>query len=343
MSDVMAELRFGVIGCGGMGKLHCANAAFVPGMKTVAYCDADPARAEAFLKTYGGEYATADAERLFGDATLDGVLIQTGEVHHPKLVAGAARAGKHIFCEKPLARTLDEARQAVEAVEQSGVKMVFGVCNRLAPMVRRAKQVVPNPVYSFCQCAETVTGQAVHNLDLAVNLFHEAPLVKVYAQGGQVWGLDPHLPADSFVATLTFADGSVHCYMQHGASRNGTLRKYHYQLFGKDRQVYLSERFKRCVVHNAAGAVTQSMVFDGPDFGGEGVDDVRGPFGYMGHYDELAHLAECIRTGAQPQLTARDGLRVLAVEKAILESITTGMPIDFAEFCRRSGIEAESG
>ena len=41
---------------------------------------------------------------------------------------------------------------------------------------------------------------------------------------------------------------------------------------------------------------------------------------------ELAHLAECIRTGAQTQLTARDGLHVLAVEKAILESITTGMP-----------------
>jgi myo-inositol 2-dehydrogenase/D-chiro-inositol 1-dehydrogenase len=338
MNDTPAPLRFGVIGCGGMGRLHCANAAFVPGMKTVAYCDVDAARAQSFLATYGGEYATTDPGRLFGDASLDGVLIQTGETHHPQLVIDAARAGKHIFCEKPLARTIEEARQAVEVVEQAGVRMVFGVCNRLAPLVRRAKQIVPAPVYSFCQCAETITAQAVHNLDLAVNLFHEAPLVKVYAQGGQVWGLDPHLPADSFIATLTFADGSAHCYMQHGASRNGTLRKYHYQLFGRDRQVYLSERFKKCIVHNAAGAVTQAMVFEGPDFGGEGADDVRGPFGYMGHYDELAHLVDCIRTGAPTQMTARHGLIVLAVEKAILESITTGQPVEFAAFCRRHGV-----
>ena len=82
------------------------------------------------------------------------------------MMIGAAQAGKHIFCEKPLARTIEEARRAVAAVEQAGVTMVFGVCNRLAPMVRRARQIVPAPV----------------------------------------------------------------CYTQHGASRNGTLRKYHYQL-----------------------------------------------------------------------------------------------------------------
>lgn len=334
----MQELRFGVIGCGSMGKLHCSNASFVPGMKTVAYCDVESSRADAFLSTFGGEYATHDAERIFADPTLHGVMIQTGEVQHPQLVIGAAQAGKHIFCEKPLARTLEEARHAVDVVEQSGVKFVFGACNRLAPMVQRAKQIVPHPVYSFCQCAETVTAQAVHNLDLAVHLFHEAPLVKVYAQGQQVWGLDPHLPADSFVATLTFADGSVHCYIQHGASRNGSLRKYHYQLFGTDRMVYLAERFKKCIVHNANGAVTQSFVFEGPDFGGEGVDDVRGPYGYMGHYDELAHLCDCIRTGATPQMTVRHGLMVLAVEKAILESITTGSPVDFTAFCNNHNI-----
>lgn len=335
----MQDLRFGVIGCGGMGRLHTTNASFVPGLKTIAYCDLILGKAQDFLRLFGGEYATDDADDLFADKSLDGVLIQTGEVAHPGLVTGAAQAGKHIFCEKPLARTLPEAKQAVEAVEKSGVKMVFGVCNRLAPMVQRAKRLVPHPVYTYCQCAETITSQAVHNLDLAVHLFHEAPLLKVYAQGQQVWGLDPHLPADSFVATLTFADGSVHCYIQHGASRNGTLRKYHYQLFGKENMVYLAERFKKCILHNTSGAVTQSFSFEGPDFGGEGVDDVRGPFGYMGHYDELAHLCDCIRTGSASLLTVRQGMHVLAVEKAILESLATGMPVDFVEFCTRNGID----
>ncbi|MBM3213875.1 Gfo/Idh/MocA family oxidoreductase [Candidatus Poribacteria bacterium] len=336
----MRELRFGVVGCGGMGTLHCSNASFVPGLTTVAYCDVDLARAEKFLAAYGGEYATTDMARVFGDASIDGVLVQTGEVHHPRVVTAAARAGKHIFCEKPLARTLAEAREAAQAVDASGVKMVFGVCNRLAPMVRRAKGIVPNPHYTFCQCSDTVTGQAVHNLDLAVNLFHEAPLVRVYAQGAQVWNYDPHLPVDSFVATLTFADESVHCYIQHGGSRNGTLRKYSYQLFGKDRCVFLAERFKKCIVHDASGTVTQTMSFEGPDFGGQGYHDVRGPIGYMGHYDEIAHLADCIRNDGQTEMTVRHGVRVLAVEKAILESCVSGAPVDFPAFCRANGIEA---
>src|SRR5450759_2893491 len=146
----MQDLRFGVIGCGLMGRLHTSNDSFVPGMKTVAYCDLILPKAQDFLKTFGGEYATTEAGQLFADASLDGVLIQTGELAHPMLVIGAAQAGKHIFCEKPLARTLAEAQQAVDVVEQSGVKMVFGVCNRLAPMVQRAKRIISHPVYTFC-------------------------------------------------------------------------------------------------------------------------------------------------------------------------------------------------
>jgi myo-inositol 2-dehydrogenase/D-chiro-inositol 1-dehydrogenase len=323
-----------------MGTLHANNAQFVEGMRTVAYCDIDKSRAERFLTTFGGEYATTEPERLFSDASLDGVLIQTGEVHHPRLVSEAAKAGKHIFCEKPLARTLAEAKSAAEAVVASGVKLVFGVCNRLAPLVRRAKTIIPHPRYSYCQCSDTITGQAVHNLDLAVNLFHEAPLVRVYAQGAQVWNSDPHLPIDSFVATLTFEDGSIHCYIQHGGSRNGTLRKYHYQLFGQDRCVYLAERFKKCIVHDGSGNVTQAMTFDGPDFGGHGFSDVRGPFGYMGHYDELAHLVDCVNHDRQPEMSVVDGVRVLAVEKAIIESAGSGTPVEFRAFCRENRLDA---
>ena len=50
----------------------------LPGMKTVAYCDVEASRADAFLSIYGGEYATVDSQRIFADPTLDGVMIQTG-------------------------------------------------------------------------------------------------------------------------------------------------------------------------------------------------------------------------------------------------------------------------
>ena len=336
----MKELRVGVIGCGGQGTLHCNNARYVPGVRTVAYCDADTPRAERFLQTYGGAYATGDAQRIIGDPDLDAVFIQTGPTHHPRLVAAAARAGKHIFCEKPIALTLGEAQGVKAAVESAGVRFVYGTCNRLAPLVQRAQRIVPQPVYSLCQCQDTITHQAVHNLDLAVNLFHASPLVRVYAQGDDVWHLERDLPVDSFVATLTFADRSVHCYIQHGSSRNGTLRKYSYQLFGRAHCVFLADRFKRCIVHGSSGEVLQTLSFEGPDFTpqAEGTGDVRGPFGYMGHCEEIADLAACVRSGAEPVMTIRDAVHVLAVEKAILESAQTSLPVDFAAFCRREGI-----
>jgi predicted dehydrogenase len=320
------ELHFGVIGCGGMAsQVHCPNLAAIPGARTVAYCDIEANRAQKLLDTFGGEYITAKAEQIFDDPNIDAVLIQIGPTMHPQLVQAAAKANKHIFVEKPIAIELSDALATVRVVEASGVKFIHGTCNRLAPMVKRAKHLVPQPLYSFCQCTDTVTGQACHNLDLAVNLFHEAPLTRVYASGGQFWDLDPHLPADSFSAVLTFADGSTHSYVQHGLAHNVLLKKYHYQLFGQDGCVYLAKRFKECHYMKARDAVESSWIFEGKDFD-------RGPNGYMGHYQELEELVQCIRHGGNGTMTVRDAAYILAVEKAILHSIQTEQVIDFSEF-----------
>lgn len=331
MSDETKVLRFGVIGCGGMAtQVHCPNMAAIDAVETVAYCDLDEGKAKALLETHGGEYTTTDADRIFQDTSLDGVLIQTGPSAHPQLVQAAARAGKHVFVEKPIAVELADALETVKVVEECGIRFIYGTCNRLAPMVRRAKRMCPDPVYSFCQCTGSVTSQACHNIDLAVNLFHGAPLVTVYASGGRVWGMDAHLPADSFSAVLTFEDGSVHTYIQHGKSCNALLKKYHYQLFGKECCVYLAKRFKECHLMRDLSKVEQSWVFDGEDTD-------RGPFGYMGHYDELKELVECIRHGGNGTMTVCDAAYVLAVEKGILHSVETGRVVEFFGFLKEHG------
>ncbi|HUW30707.1 MAG TPA: Gfo/Idh/MocA family oxidoreductase [Planctomycetota bacterium] len=325
------ELRFGVIGCGSMARdVHCPNMAAAGGARTMAYCDVQEDRARALLEQFGGEYATADAARVFADRSIDGVLIQIGPAVHPMMVQAAARAGKHVFVEKPLAENMADALDTVRAVEAAGVAFQFGTCNRLAPMVRKAWQMCPHPLYSYCQCADTVTHQAVHNLDLAMHLFHGAPLQTVYASGRQHWGLDPRLPADSFAAVLTFADGTVHNYIQHGGSFNAMLTKYHYQLFGRDCCVYLAKRFKECHLMRSRDKAEFSWGFDGPDF-------YRGPHGYMGHFEELRELVDCIRGGGRCTMTVRDAARVLAAEKAILHSIETGTAVDFPAFLREHG------
>jgi len=327
------NLKFGVIGCGLMAKLvHCPNMKAISGVELTAYCDVEEEKAKELLAQFGGEYATAHAEQLFADESLDGLLIQVGPRHHAELVRKAAAAGKHVFVEKPIAIHLHDALATMEAVEKANIKLMYGTCNRLAPNVKRAKSMCPKPLYTYCQCSDTVTHQAVHNIDLAVNLFHESPLKSVYASGMQAWNMDPHLPADSFSAILTFEDNSVHTYIQHGGSYNPLLKKYHYQLFGQDNCVYLAKRFKECHLMTDRDKVDKSWIF-------EGDDTDRGPQGYMGHFDELQEWVQAIRIDGSCTMTARDAVYVLAVEKAILESVETGQVIMFREYLKSNNLE----
>ncbi|MBI4028236.1 MAG: Gfo/Idh/MocA family oxidoreductase [Verrucomicrobia bacterium] len=335
----MKTLRFGCIGCGAIAQLHLLNSKYVPGMAVTAYADAKREKAEKFLKEFGGAYATENPKEIFEDQRIDAVLIQTGERHHPALGIAAAKAGKHIFMEKPIAVVVEDALTLETEVRRAGIKFLMGFCNRLAPAVQRAKNLLPNPWMTLGQCTDTIAGQACHNLDLVVHKFHDAPLATVYASGGHYYNLDAHLPADSFAATLRFADGSQACYLQHGTAYNALLGKFSFQLFGKDRCVYLARRFKECHLSTNLDAPDHSTIFNGPDFSPPNAQlhfaDVRGPHGYMGHYDQLVALCEAIRNDTEPPMTVEDGRHVLQVEKAIFESITSGQIVDYENFLSR--------
>ncbi|HYF49457.1 MAG TPA: Gfo/Idh/MocA family oxidoreductase [Planctomycetota bacterium] len=340
----MKQLRFAAIGCGEMGHLHVQNANHVPGVKVVAFGDVRQEAGEKFLQRYGGEYATTDMDRIFADKSIDAVLIQTGEKHHPALGIAAAKADKHIFMEKPIAVTVEEALQLEKEVRRSKVKYIIGLCNRLAPAVKKAKEILPNPYITIAQTAHSVAGQACHNLDLIVHLFHEAPLQSVYASGGHYYGIDPHIPCDSFCAVLKFADGSQATYVQHGQAVISAMTKYSMQLFGRDRGVFLAKRYKECQVSTSLKEPDFVYGFTGPDFSpcwsaplDQHFKDVRGPHGYMGHYDEIAELAKAIRNDTEPPMTVEHGRHVLQVEKAIFESLTTNTVVDYAKFVDRWG------
>lgn len=327
-----------------MGALHVLNSRYVTGMEVVAFADADLQRAEKFLEDFGGEYATADASRLFADASLDGVFIIVGEKHHPALGIAAANAGKHIFMEKPIGISVEDAIEVERAVRRNRVKYLIGFCNRLAPAVRKAMDLLPRPWISFGQSTSSIAGQACHHLDLMAHVFHQTPLQSVYASGGHAYNLDPHLPADSFAAVLRFADGTQASLVMHGKAHNASIGKYSLQLLGQDRCVYLADKFKSCHLSTTPAANDLSYVFGGPDFTmpnpqapQQHYKDIRGPNGYMGHYEELVALRDAIVNDVDPPITVEEGRHALQIEKAILESITTNQLIDFPRFLARWG------
>jgi predicted dehydrogenase len=320
------DLRFGVIGCGNMASgVHVPNMHALPGASTIAYCDLDSAKSSALLEKFGGEYTTTDHQRILQDPSIDGVLIQIGPRIHANIVAQAAAAGKHIFVEKPLALELPDALQCVQAVEKANVKFIVGTCNRLAPMIKLAKSLCPHPRYTLMHAASTVTHASCHMIDLAVNLFHEAPLIRVYAQGGVHFSGDPCRPIDSFTATFTFADASICNYAQHflNAPNEG---KYGLKLFTPETTVNVPDRYMACHLERKGGH-KQSWRYEGQPM-------YRGPFGYMGHYDELQDLCQAIRIGRQTAMPIRDAALQVAVELAILQSVAQNQVIDFPRFLR---------
>jgi len=140
----------GLIGCGFIGRFHSRNlrgalrSELVPG-EYAALCDREIARAESFAAITGVRTTSAAAEEVFAKPGLNSVYICTETSEHPPLVLEAARRGLNVFCEKPLARTLAEVRQMVEAVEAAGVVNQVGLVLRYSPVFTVLKDLMADP------------------------------------------------------------------------------------------------------------------------------------------------------------------------------------------------------
>ena len=135
----------GLIGCGFIGRFHARNIRDIarsganvgpPDVEYYAVCDRDQDRAAAFAELAGCKVATTDAAEVIHSPKVDAVYICTETVEHVELVIAAAKAGKHVFCEKPLATNLFDARRMHAAVAAAGVTHQVGLVLRFSPVFR---------------------------------------------------------------------------------------------------------------------------------------------------------------------------------------------------------------
>jgi hypothetical protein len=128
----------------------------------------------------------------------------------------------------------------------------------------------------------------------------------------------------------------------HGKAGTPVMGKYSMQLFGRERSVFLAQKFKEVHLSTDGKSVDFSYIFQGPDSTPLNPEkpqahfkDARGPHGYMGHYDELVALRDAIWNDVESPITVEEGRHVLQIEKAILESVETGKLIDFRQYLAR--------
>src|SRR5678815_3952979 len=137
-------LKVGVFGVGHLGKFHLNNWKEIPGCELVGFYDPDEKNAEEVIAKYGLKRFNDPGKLL---TEIDAADIVAPTDHHFSLCEAAIRRGKHVFVEKPLAQTMEEAHALVKLVRESNVKLQVGHVERFNPAFLAVKDLKLNPMF----------------------------------------------------------------------------------------------------------------------------------------------------------------------------------------------------
>lgn len=137
----MSDIRIALVGCGRISKNHFDAISRVAGLTVTAVCDTVEARAREAGERLGASWYT-DYAKMLREAPCDAVTLATPSGLHPAHGVLAARAGKHVICEKPMATSLAGADDLVRACDDAGVQLFVVKQNRLNPAIQLLRRAV---------------------------------------------------------------------------------------------------------------------------------------------------------------------------------------------------------
>lgn len=178
----MTQIRTAVIGVGTFGQWHARAYSELPGAKLVAVADLNAERAARVAEAYDVE-AYQDYRALLQRKDIDAVSVVLPDHMHREACIDAARAGKHILVEKPLATSEEDALAIVEAVEQGGVRLMVDFANRWNPPFLHARRAIGDGEIGFPAC-----------VSLSLNDTLEVPLqmLRWSSESSVAWFLGSH-------------------------------------------------------------------------------------------------------------------------------------------------------
>ncbi len=333
--ESMATVGIGLLGAGRIGSLHAANVVRRLGnARLVAVADAHRPAADALAATFPGVAVEASAGELIARSDVDAVLVCSSTDTHASLVALAASAGKHVFCEKPIALDLVEIDGALAAVERAGVTLQVGFNRRFDPTFARVRRAIadgeigrpellhivsrdpaPPPLEYVRRSGGLFVDMAIHDFDMARFLLADE-VESVHASGAVL--VDPAIgeagDIDTAVTVLRFRGGAI-----------GTIQNSRRATYGYDQRVD---------VLGSLGAVATGNVFANQatvsDAGGVRRDPPL--YFFLERYQEsfvaeLLAFVEAIRTGGQAPVTGADGRAPVVLALAAERSRTEGRAV----------------
>jgi len=151
------SLKLGLVGAGRIGSMHAEHLTTrIPATNLIMVADAFEEAASKCAKRYAIPFATQDYHAILDNPDIQAVVICSSTDTHARIIEEAAQAGKHIFCEKPIALDLPTIDRVLDAVAHTGVKLQIGFNRRFDASYRRVRQAVeqggdgrptPNPYH----------------------------------------------------------------------------------------------------------------------------------------------------------------------------------------------------
>jgi myo-inositol 2-dehydrogenase/D-chiro-inositol 1-dehydrogenase len=328
----MAVHKVALVGAGRMGSLHGLNAAASPRFDLAKIADHDRDMAEKLSAESGAKVASF--EEILADASVEAAIVASSTSSHLDNVLAAVRAGKAVFCEKPVSLNAETLAAALPEIESAGVPVVIGFNRRFDPHLAELKRKFAAGSIGRAESLHIVKHDpappdlafvprsgglfkdfTIHDFDTAAWILGEA-FVELFAAGACL--IEPEVGAlgDIDTAKLVLRSESGALCMISNSRRTG---------YGYDQRVELFGSNGALQVDN----VHQTQV---RQLGAQGGREE--PFFYSfaqryadGYRAELDHFADVLDGSAEPATGPRDSLRAVRLADAAEQSMKAGAPV----------------
>lgn len=332
----MKQITVGIIGAGRIGKVHAQSIALnIPGAKIKTIADVYMnEETETWAESLGIENTTKDYRDIIKDKDIEVVLICSSTDTHAQFTMEAAKAGKNVFCEKPLDPGIEKIKETLKVVEDTGIKFQIGFNRRFDHNFKAVKQAVldgkigdphiiritsrdpepPNPEYVKVS-GGMFMDMTIHDFDMA-RFLSGSEVEEVYVQGAVL--VDPEIgkagDIDTAVITLKFKSGAI------GVIDNSRKAVYGYdqraEVFGSGGAVETSnDGLSTAVISTASGVGSEKPLYFFLER-------------YMDSFvQEMKEFFDAIANGTETPVGAIDALRPVQIAKAVGESLKSGLPV----------------
>ena len=334
------KVRVGLLGAGRIGKLHGTNLMnSVPDAEVTVVADPFMNESmEAWAKSIGIPKCTKDADEVFADPDVDAVFICSSTDTHADFIIKAAKAGKDVFCEKPIHTDIAKIKEALAAVEEAGVKLQVGFVRRFDHNHKAVRDVAASgdlgKIYVVKVTSRDPEGPPMSYIEVSGGIFndmmiHDFDMVR-YLSGSEVTEVnaigavltDPDYAkygdVDTAIVTLKFANGAI------GVIDNCRTAPYGYD--------------QRVEVHCEKGCVQDRNDLENEAFisTGSGVCSAKPTWFFLERYND-AFIAEekdfidCIINDKEVPVNCNDGLQPVRIALAAKKSLDEGRAVKMDE------------